>query len=271
MTGRCIVACLSVATVWGCSGPQMVATPLVSGKMLGATLYDVDVSKRGTVFLRTSKGIHALGKAGWIAGTKDVIEACVSGNRLLTVAGGKLSVHEDSGMRSLLEVPLQGLKLSANEKHVYLVGSTTGRVGVYVFDWEQGHQQVLELPEPQSALAVDGDRVLFALGPAIFSFELGGELHAQTVLAGFDRIESLAPWPGHDALLLSDGEALYAMLPVRGQFVLIFADAGGTIAIDRDRVYLLSKRRNTLYRLDGLAKALRDPKLVRPLPGAKLP
>jgi len=273
MAWRFFAGFIFVVTLWGCGSPQVTATALVTGKKLGANLYDVKVSERGRVFVRTSKGIRDVGGAKWVPQSKDVREFAFSGSRLVSVAGTNLWQHMEENRRSLLNVHSGRVRLAADANHIYmgLYAGSSGSpgLGIFVYTWEQGHQQVLELPQIPSAMTIDGQRVIMALGPALFSFELDGQLRAETVLAGFDRIESLAPWPDQDALLLSDGNALYALLPKRGQLVLIFADAGGPIAVSGKRVYLLSRRHNTLYQLDGLGKALHDEKRVRPLSAAK--
>jgi len=176
--------------------------------------------------------------------------AVLIGNRLYAVAGGVLS--------ALVEVPLKEVVVAGSDRMVYIAGVTeSGRSLLFAYDEKLGHQPILELPEPITAMTVtDAGRVLFASGTGFFTFVPGKETIPVAILPNMAKISALAVTPDFGLIFASDGEGTYALLPDDGRIVLLFRDAGGQLGIHDGSLYLLRNQDQSLFRIDRLEETL---------------
>jgi len=186
-----------------------------------------------------------------------VTASVMIGGTPAVLIGQVLYAVESGGARKLLEVPLENVVMAGGREFAYISGTTpAGRSVLFIYSLQKGNQPIIEVPQPLDAMAVSDERVYFAVGAGIFTFEPGQEVIAVAMLPGMRRIISLAVDPAAGVIYLSDGEATHAILSDRAKIVLLFRDAGGPLGRHAGNLYLLRRQDSTLYRIKGLSAAL---------------
>ena len=238
-----------------------VFTAMGSGLEQQGPLRGFDAGKNGSVVVHGDKTLRDTG------GKKDLLQikegrieaAAMTGNLPVVLAEGRLRIFEKGQWTDLLEVPLKAPKLAANAKTLWLTGipAEGSKPALFVYEEGKGFQHLLNLPEPVDAISVDDrGRLYYSIGPAIFSLLPGEPVVQLAVLAGFDRIDSIAPDSENALIYLSDGQALYTLNLNDASLTLILDDMGGPLRFRNDKLYLLSQDLGTVTEISGLSKAL---------------
>jgi len=246
---------LLLALAGGCSGPVVAEKLLDASDLDGQAPVGLTVAD-GTVVVRTATNLYDVRARRFLLARSDseIQVACATQDGLVFVRDGALRTVDG---QSLLELPLRDVRLASSGTRLFIAGVDAGeQATVYLFDRERGHQPLLDLPAGVDALAVAREWTYLTIGPLVYRFKPGGRLTAEAALPGLERIVSIAVDAEHEILYVSDGRALYALLPRKARTVLIFRDAGGLLGFDDGCLYLLSLARGELYRIERLAEAL---------------
>lgn len=175
------------------------------------------------------------------------------GNLLITVRENRLGWYERGAIQESLQLPQKGLGIVAGPRQrLYLFGPRGQGSAIYLLG-DSRAALVVDLPQGIiSALAVSGERLIFAVGGEIYTVARGERPALLFLAAGQPRITSLAADPWSGMLYFATADCVYAMRA--GVAVSILKGLGGTLRHAGGALYVLDSKRKTLVKLRGLEK-----------------
>lgn len=263
------LACILAMVVWiaACSSTKQIHPKIVRISPKNLVVNGFIPDSKEPLLQTQSNLVHLKDGTALIPNATATIAAStlVSGKPAVLI-GHSLHLVENGKLSTLLEIPLESIVLAGGTSMTYIAGITpAGTPLLFAYIESQGHQPLLELEKPITALSVTkSGRVIFASGASLYTFEPGKTLQVIAMLPYLETIRSITFTPDLRWAFLSDGSATYALSFENGRFIVLFGDVGGQLSFYKKSLYLLRNEDHSLFRIENLKETLeqKDPPLI---------
>jgi hypothetical protein len=186
--------------------------------------------------------------------TSPISDVATVGEEILVVAGNQLHFASSTGIRTgAVKLPATGMRLAmaAGDRTVYLYGGAKG--AVYRYGAGGAYVDLFRVEEPITALAVAGDRIVFATGGDLFTWKSGED--AILVARLPDGIVNSLAIDGRAGIVYgSTPEIVFAVSD--GSIIPVLQGVGGELALVGSGLTVLDGARRVFLGISGIEKLL---------------
>ena len=186
--------------------------------------------------------------------TAAISDVATVDGEILAVGGSQLVFASATGKQAgSVKLPATGMRLAAadGDRAVYLYGGAKG--AVYRYGAGGAYVDLFRVDEPITALAVSGERVVFAVGGDLFTWKAGED--AVLVARLPDGIVSSLAIDGRAGIVYgSTADIVFAVAD--GNIVPLIEGVGGDLTVIEGKLTVLLGTRRALLRISGMEKLL---------------